>query len=1039
MRLHEFQLDGFGHFHEQTIGPTQGSVTVLYGPNEAGKSTLLAFIRAILFGFPTRFNSHYPPLAGGLHGGRITLSDDVNGTYVVERFAGARGGLRVTAPTGLATDAETILRQLIGPATSESFRTVFTFSLDELKEAASLHGSSIYSVGQGVPGISRIERAFRNRKGSIYRRRGSNQAMPKLLNTLREVDRQLKAVEGNADRYGKLNARKLEIGHELVAAEAKLLRLRTDQNEIRKLLDGWESWVALADCEARLSGMPLFENFPENSVARLDAFEDRARQASEDLEEARSQLKQAEEAATVAIPDEALIVDAGSVEGIRRARSRFDSSVRDLPKRQSELQRLESDLAEGLAELGHGWDETKLEALDTSMVVRSQADSLKRRISERRERAERARVQLDQERRALQIQQSEVRHAQKGMPRERPPLDSTALTERRNNLRAAKGQLDEYERERQNHEALLRQLSALTSSRELASQSARRRSLVSLILLALVGAALISAGISLGDSALPVGIAGGIVLMATAGVLLLAVRTSTSTIPAPLTTELGRQTADAEAARESRRQSLLRLTATLGHIEQPNAAALDSVEADLDSARDALNAWTAAMARVEETSQREESQERLVESASKDCEAANESALQAQREWRHWLRERGLDESLTADTIVSFVAQIDATRVALSEARRMRERVVAIERDIDDFRDQVESLTKRHSIELSPNDQRHLADVADELIQRLDGTLELSSRREQAKESVEDCQRLLNRREQRLQALEQELSALLLSGGTDDPEEFRRRARQHGERLRLLRQRDEHLRSLEQLSGPKKRLAAFRDSLESSDPSQLRAEFNRLSDQQEELDDQCNTLREERGGIDNALAQLTGEEESSALRIRRSTMLEQLHEYAREWSKLIIAESLLERTRRKFEQERQPSVIRYAQEFFSRVTGQRYQRLFAPIGEQTIAVTDSQGRIKHPEQLSRGTREQLYLALRFGLIREFGEHTQGLPVVVDEALVNFDPERARMTVQAFAELSRTNQILVFTCQPATAEMFADLASAQVVCINQKTA
>ena len=76
MRLEELYLDGFGRFHQQTIGVSE-PVTVFYGPNEAGKSTLLAFVRAVLFGFPTRGRTeHYPPLAGGRHGGRIRFSDD---------------------------------------------------------------------------------------------------------------------------------------------------------------------------------------------------------------------------------------------------------------------------------------------------------------------------------------------------------------------------------------------------------------------------------------------------------------------------------------------------------------------------------------------------------------------------------------------------------------------------------------------------------------------------------------------------------------------------------------------------------------------------------------------------------------------------------------------------------------------------------------------------------------------------------------------------------------------------------------------------
>jgi uncharacterized protein YhaN len=86
--------------------------------------------------------------------------------------------------------------------------------------------------------------------------------------------------------------------------------------------------------------------------------------------------------------------------------------------------------------------------------------------------------------------------------------------------------------------------------------------------------------------------------------------------------------------------------------------------------------------------------------------------------------------------------------------------------------------------------------------------------------------------------------------------------------------------------------------------------------------------------------------------------------------------------------------------------------------------------------LSRGTREQLYLSLRFGLIREFGERTERLPVVVDEVLVNFDPKRAGRAARAFAELANTNQVLVFTCQPETVALFTDVASeTQVIQID----
>ena len=56
-------------------------------------------------------------------------------------------------------------------------------------------------------------------------------------------------------------------------------------------------------------------------------------------------------------------------------------------------------------------------------------------------------------------------------------------------------------------------------------------------------------------------------------------------------------------------------------------------------------------------------------------------------------------------------------------------------------------------------------------------------------------------------------------------------------------------------------------------------------------------------------------------------------------------------------------------------------------------MIDADNRAIPPIDLSRGTREQLYLAVRLGLIEEFAQRGTSLPLVLDEILVNFDPER----------------------------------------------
>ena len=972
MRIEELYLDGFGHFHQRSVGPLMGPMTVFYGPNEAGKSTLLAFIRAILFGFPPRYNRHYPPLAGGRHGGRVTLSDSAGTSCVVERYAGARGGVKIDIPQGTASNPEAVLQRLTGNASPDLFRNVFAFSLDELQAAASLNHSSgtIYSAGQGAPGLPALLKSLSGRKDKIYRRQGrdTDREVPRLLIMLRDIDAQLQLIGGNARRYGELTARKSEIDAELEKADAELARLNAEVGETNRRLEGWDDWIALSGCETKLRDIPRYEDFPDDPIPRLDGLQERVRQGREDRDEAAGQLGLAGEAASAEIPGEDLLDDRDRVETIRRARSSFDNSVRDLPERQAELRGMESDFANHLADLGHDWDETELLSFDTSLVVRNQVGGWTQRISESNKRAQQAQFQLGQEKRTLEDRQAEKQEARDRMPPEPPRLDEAALTEGQDNLRAARGRLLEYEKRRQNLETLRGQENALKASMETPARATGRLHLPLLIALAVAGGILLAAGFLLGGNASLMGTVAGLVLLASAALLWYTGRPASSSESSPIASALGRQMAEEESAAETARRKLLEAGLTLKLEGRPDAASLDSVEAHLESARSALDSWNAARERLDDACRREDMQERRVEGAGKAMEAARASAGELQQKWRSWLGDRGLDETLNPEAMATFLARVETTRSSLAEARRMRDRVAAIEYDIREFRELVEPLARRHDLPLNPDDLRQLAAVAEELIRLSKETERAVLLREQARKQENEHRQRLDHLERRFHAAREELAALLVAGGAGDPEEFRRRARQHEERLDLERQRAEHRRSLERISGTGDKLSAYCDALAASDPNRLKEESSRLSARLGEVEDRRNELWKERGGIDTELAQLSDEEESSALRNRRGTLREQLLEHAREWSRLTLAEALLERTQKSFERERQPSVIRNAQAFFSRITGGRYQRLYVPIGEQTITVTEDGGGDKQPAELSRGTREQLYLALRFGLI-----------------------------------------------------------------------
>ncbi|MFQ5473538.1 MAG: ATP-binding protein, partial [Dehalococcoidia bacterium] len=263
-----------------------------------------------------------------------------------------------------------------------------------------------------------------------------------------------------------------------------------------------------------------------------------------------------------------------------------------------------------------------------------------------------------------------------------------------------------------------------------------------------------------------------------------------------------------------------------------------------------------------------------------------------------------------------------------------------------------------------------------------------------------------------------EIAALLAEGGASDEEDFRRRADIFGQRAECLAAIGVHRRNLERIVGPD-RLDAFVSELETVNPELLKATERQVKERIEKLEEELSETDKERGSVGRQIDQIETEEESSDLRLRLSVIREKIASEARKWAVLTIGKELLAETRLKYERERRPAVIQEAERFFSSFTSGRYERILSPLGENRVAVEDQTGKRKDTLELSRGTMEQLYLALRFGLVREFARRAEPMPVIMDDILVNFDPKRAREACRALGELSKEQQVLLFTCHPET--------------------
>ncbi|HEV3416529.1 MAG TPA: hypothetical protein VG056_06945 [Pirellulales bacterium] len=142
---------------------------------------------------------------------------------------------------------------------------------------------------------------------------------------------------------------------------------------------------------------------------------------------------------------------------------------------------------------------------------------------------------------------------------------------------------------------------------------------------------------------------------------------------------------------------------------------------------------------------------------------------------------------------------------------------------------------------------------------------------------------------------------------------------------------------------------------------------------------------------------------------------------------LVYARYLLNAAVSRFEKEHQPEMIATVSRVLSQMTDGKYVEFDRTSGgKQNILIRRSDGVEKTPDQLSTGTREQLYLAIRLAYVLHYCEQNQPLPVVIDDVLVNFDDQRARKTLAALADISRTVQVLFFTCHSHLLDISRDV-------------
>jgi DNA repair exonuclease SbcCD ATPase subunit len=201
------------------------------------------------------------------------------------------------------------------------------------------------------------------------------------------------------------------------------------------------------------------------------------------------------------------------------------------------------------------------------------------------------------------------------------------------------------------------------------------------------------------------------------------------------------------------------------------------------------------------------------------------------------------------------------------------------------------------------------------------------------------------------------------------------------------------------------------------DPSAARARLF-------ELDASVATLEEEIGALDQQLGRLKAGSDRLlsapfAVEVAEDVEAELGHARTllRRYVETKLSLTLISREVERHRQKHQDPLLARASVLFSRLTLGRYKGLSVELDERDepfVCALHQTGKTVRVSGLSDGTRDQLYLALRIASIERFCSESTALPLVLDDAFIHFDDARAEAALQVLGELCEKTQVLFFT-------------------------
>lgn len=266
MRLKQIQIYNFGQFSQETFDLPEGNLAAFFGGNEAGKSTTVAFIKQILFGFNLKntssvFFEDYEPLTKSYPmGGQLVFTSDA-GEYVLER-TWSKGDKSKTGAVKVLLNGQEVLASLfydqIQNIDGGFYAESFIFNEDLLRQVSSLSKGeileNIYYLGAAQSSqLLAIRADFDKEAKDLFKPSGKKAPVNQDLLKLAEQRDKVAADGQEFDAYQQLEGQRLVEEQAAKKLEKEVQEVNSQLSKLDKQLEQVQNYQTYLDLKKQVS------------------------------------------------------------------------------------------------------------------------------------------------------------------------------------------------------------------------------------------------------------------------------------------------------------------------------------------------------------------------------------------------------------------------------------------------------------------------------------------------------------------------------------------------------------------------------------------------------------------------------------------------------------------------------------------------------------------------------------------------------------------------------------------------------------------